>query len=110
MQDMLLRRLHEKEIVLEVLPTSNVRISFYKNYKEHHIWRWLGIGQENDSNSITPPVVLGTDDTGIFSTNIYNEYCHIYHHLVHSHKQGYDKASTVIQGIVQNGKTYVFGS
>lgn len=108
MQDILLAELHRKEIVLEVLPTSNVRISFYKNYKEHHIWRWLGLGKEQDGKTVAPSIVLGTDDTGIFSTNIYNEYCHIYQHLVETHKLEYSKASAVIQGIVENGKTYGF--
>lgn len=111
LQDVLLAELYRKEIVLEVLPTSNVRISFYKNYKEHHIWRWLGLekGKEGkEGKAVAPPVVLGTDDTGIFSTNIYNEYCHIYHHLVHSHQQEYGRAADVIQRIVENGKVYGF--
>jgi hypothetical protein len=109
LQDILLKELHKKEIVLEVLPTSNVRISFYKNHKEHHIWRWLGVKDGKIGNTVAPPLVLGTDDTGIFSTNIYNEYCHVYHHLVQTHKLEYGEAAGVIQGIVENGRVYGFG-
>ena len=109
MQDILLSELHRREIVLEVLPTSNVRISFYKNYTEHHIWRWLGVKNGEVRKTVAPPIVLGTDDTGIFSTNIYNEYCHVYHHLVHTHKLEYGVAAKVIQGIVENGEVYGFG-
>ena len=28
-------------IVLETLPTSNVRISHYNSIKDHHVFRWL---------------------------------------------------------------------
>lgn len=108
LQDLLLTYLHGREIVLEVLPTSNVRISFYKNHKEHHIWRWLRIGEGQAGNVAAPPVVLGSDDTGIFSTNIYNEYCHVYHHLVQTHHLDLGDAAAVIQRIVENGRVYGF--
>lgn len=111
MQDVLLSELHRREIVLEVLPTSNVRISFYKNLKEHRVWRWLGVsgGQGSELVTTAPPIVLGTDDAGIFSTNIYNEYCHIYHYLVQDHKVEFGKASEIINKIMENWKTYRFG-
>lgn len=108
LQDLLLAELHRREIVLEVLPTSNVRISFYKSHAEHHIWRWLGIGVEEGKVVSTPPIVLGTDDTGIFSTNIFNEYCHVYHHLLHTHKVGYAKAAEVMRALSENARTYAF--
>lgn len=38
---------------------------------------WLN----NTLSHCTPPVVLGTDDPGIFSTNIFNEYARAYLHL-----------------------------
>ncbi len=63
----------EKHIALEVLPTSNVRISYYHSYAEHHIHRWL-----DDKATYRPVVVMGSDDPGIFSTNIFNEYAHVF--------------------------------
>jgi len=109
LQNILLADLHQHEIVLEVLPTSNVRISHYKDLSEHHLWRWLDLKKDKQSFSNFPPVVIGTDDTGIFSTNIYNEYSQIYHQLIRTHKLEYDQAAKVIQGIVENGKVYGFG-
>ena len=62
-----------KKIYLESLPTSNLRISVYKDYSEHHIKNWIG----GENISKWPKVVLGTDDPGIFTTNIYYEYMHV---------------------------------
>lgn len=107
LQDILLRDLHKHEIILEVLPTSNVRISFYKNLEEHHIWRWLGL-RADDGFIDFPPVVIGTDDAGIFSTNIYNEYNQIYQQLISSKFQSHESASVKIRQLIENAKTYRF--
>ena len=64
--------LKKQGIAIEALPTSNIRISYYESYSEHHIHRWLSA----DSH-IRPTVVFGTDDPGIFSTNLYNELAHV---------------------------------
>lgn len=77
-QNMMIKFLNEKNIVIETLPTSNVRISYYKQYSEHHLARWLGF---SDSDDPKPNVVVGSDDTGIFMTNLRNEYAHIYQTL-----------------------------
>lgn len=107
LQDILLRDLHKHEIILEVLPTSNVRISFYKNLEEHHIWRWLGL-RDADGFIDFPPVVIGTDDAGIFSTNIYNEYSQIYQQLISSKFQSHELASVKIRKLIDNARTYRF--
>lgn len=77
LQDIILEMMCRKGIVIETLPTSNLRISYYKEMKEYHLKKWIG----NVENSYIPPVVIGTDDPGIFSTNIYNEYARAYLHL-----------------------------
>jgi adenosine deaminase len=109
LQESLLAELHRREIVLETLPTSNVRISFYKDHKEHHLWRWLGVDKDKREFSSFPPVVVGTDDTGIFSTNIYNEYNHIYHHLIQTHGLEYPEAAATIKELMENARVYGFG-
>lgn len=73
LQTAMIRLLNSKRIIIETLISSNVRISHYKDYNEHHITRWLGLNSDNEPS---PTVVLGTDDTGIFMTNIHNEYTH----------------------------------
>ncbi len=108
LQELVLSELHRREIVLETLPTSNVRISFYKNHAEHHLWRWLGLTKDKREFTSFPPVVVGTDDAGIFSTNIYNEYNHIYHHLVQTQKLGYPEAADIVKQIMDNARVYGF--
>lgn len=72
LQKKLINQLNKDEIVRETLPTSNLRIGIYKKYEEHHLIEWLkNLGSLN-------LIVVGSDDTGIFSTNTKNEYLHIY--------------------------------
>lgn len=70
-----LRRLGERGVVIETLPSSNVRIGGYRNAGEHHLLRWLGVVPGLD---VRPRIAVGTDDPGIFSTNIAGEFAHIY--------------------------------
>lgn len=76
-QGIVLDFLNKKGIAIETLPTSNLRISYYDEIREYHLKNWLN----NTLSHCTPPVVLGTDDPGIFSTNIFNEYARAYLHL-----------------------------
>lgn len=77
-QQLILEYLARKEIVIEALPTSNLCISYYQHLKEYHLKKWL---EAEEENRLLPPVVLGSDDPGIFMTNIYNEYALAYMHL-----------------------------
>lgn len=90
-QEIITEIIKQKEIVIETLPTSNVRISVYKNYAEHHLRSWL----KQDLK-----VVVGTDDAGIFATNIYNEYAHICN-------MGIDIPH--VKKLIENSNDYVFG-
>lgn len=106
MQNMMIDHLNSKGIVIETLLTSNVRISYYKNYSEHHLWRWLGFAQNQKENEPKPTIVVGSDDTGIFMTNLRNEYAHIYETCckIKDNKT----ATAVINELNQNSKTYTF--
>lgn len=75
LQNIVLEILSRKGIVIEALPTSNLRISYYQRLEEHHLKRWL---DTSESNCMLPSIVLGTDDPGIFMTNIFNEYAKVY--------------------------------
>lgn len=94
----------EKHIALEVLPTSNVRISYYHSYAEHHTHRWL-----DDKATYRPVVVMGSDDPGIFATNIFNEYAHVFMSMkdkrVHAHH-----AINKIRELVGHSQNYGFES
>lgn len=68
----------QKAIVIETLPSSNLRISYYRKMEEYHLIKWLD-GQESNMN--IPNIVLGSDDLGIFLTNIFNEYARVFCYL-----------------------------
>jgi adenosine deaminase len=72
LQDHVLAEVARRGIALETLPTSNLRISFYREMKEHHLFRWMGLAEPPLANR--PAVVVGSDDPGIFATNLRNEY------------------------------------
>lgn len=73
--------------------------------KRYHLWNW--IKWEKDGHSI-PPIVVGSDDTGIFATNIYNEYANIYCKLVHIHGMSRSQAMDVIYKLDRNAQIYKF--
>lgn len=105
LQLLVLEYLHEKEIVIETLPTSNVRIGYHSNFDTYHLWNWLKWEKEGKA---IPPIVVGTDDTGIFATNIYNEYANIYCNLITSNNVSHNEAMSIIENLDKNGKIYKF--
>jgi adenosine deaminase len=105
LQKLILKELKEKQIVIETLPTSNVRIGYNKNYKSYHLNNWVNWQKEGKD---IPKIVVGTDDTGIFATNIFNEYANIWDYLVKSEKHTQVEIKAIIEDFINNGKTYSF--
>lgn len=101
-----LEYMNSQGIIIEALPTSNIHIGYYSNFDAYHIWNWYKWTTEGRS---VPPVVLGTDDCGIFSTNIFNEYAHLFCNLVFQHKKPRIEALKVIRQICDNSEIYKFG-
>ena len=78
LQQALMRHVADRRVVIETLPSSNVRISQYERFEEHHAFRWMGIpGNVQDGD--TPIMVsLGSDDPGIFAGNLKGEFYQLY--------------------------------
>jgi len=77
-QQELIRLLNSKEIAIETMPSSNVRISYYEHYREHHIFNWFHPIESENSKTETPYLVLASDDPGIFANNLRSEFIHLY--------------------------------
>ncbi len=108
-QQEILKRLHQKKIALESMPSSNIRISAYDSYRQHHLWRWLGFTKGDDpKDPYLPAVCIGSDDPGIFATNIKNEYLHIYYGLMQYWNLSRDDAFTHIVKLTENSSSYGF--
>lgn len=68
-------------VVIETLPVSNLRISQYTNIHQHHLLRWLGVGAHRIEGDTEMNICMGSDDPGIFVTDIKNEYYHFFNML-----------------------------
>ncbi|URL02948.1 hypothetical protein L4F91_05050 [Avibacterium sp. 20-126] len=100
----------EKSIVIESLITSNVRISIYNSIKDHHIFRWLRIANRKIEGDYPMIIVLGSDDPGIFSTDLRNEIYHIFSILKYEFDYSDEKAISVIKMLNNNGFIYHFNN
>lgn len=104
-QKSMLQWLNRNGIVIETLPTSNVRIGCHHNFSTYHLWNWY---QWKKQGHPIPPIILGTDDAGIFATNIYNEFANIYCHLTSTNKMSIDEAMDLLKKLDDNAHVYKF--
>lgn len=91
--------------LIKIIESENISIIlyFYKDYSEHHIKRWLGLNNKNDP---MPSVVLGSDDPGIFATNLKNEYCHVFQMIEREH--GTKEAENCLHYLQLNSEKFAF--
>ena len=81
LQQAVQRLISERNVVLETLPVSNLRISQYEDIRQHHLLRWLGVPGSKVPGDYPMSICMGSDDPGIFVTDIKNEYYHIFANL-----------------------------
>ncbi|MBE9578342.1 hypothetical protein [Moraxella lacunata] len=108
LQQCIQKSIADKKIVIESLPTSNVRISHYKSLHEHHIFRWLHIKGRAVDGDARMRIVLGSDDPGIFATDLRGEYYHIFCSLKSHFGYGEEKALDIIKKLHENSQVYHF--
>ncbi|MBB4254800.1 hypothetical protein [Rhizobium sp. BK008] len=101
-----LANLASKGVVIETLPTSNVRISAYDSLKEHHLFRWLNLTGEEFSS--VPPICVGSDDTGIFATSLRNEYASLLEVLKRQSTVKRGEEIEIIRKLNSNGAAFRF--
>jgi len=77
-QNKMMHSLARKHIAIETNPTSNKLIGDYKLYADLPLKRFFNLGLTYDSKELASnpqlSVSLNTDDLGVFSTSIENEY------------------------------------
>ncbi len=105
LQWIMLELMHDKDLVIETLPTSNVVIGHHHDFSTYHLYNWWKWGKEGHA---IPPIVVGTDDAGIFATNIYNEYCNIFSLLKYQKHMNTDDIMALIRQIDDNSRIYAF--
>ncbi len=110
LQQYVQKKIVDSHVVVETLPTSNVRISHYKSINEHHVFRWLGVDTrklEGDSNML---ITLGSDDPGIFATDMRNEFYHIFGVLRSEFNYSPHDALSCVARLNDNGRIYRFNN
>ncbi len=105
LQNTIIEKLNKKNIIIETMISSNVRISFYKSYNEHHIKKWLGLTKEK--NPPKPILSIATDNPGIFATNMRNELSHLYLLLLKT-KMCEEDIFKIINNLLKNNVDYRF--
>jgi hypothetical protein len=73
MQLALRRHVSQKDIAIETNPTSNKLISTFKRYDKHPIFNFYNRHLDMETNPQLY-VSINTDDQGVFSTTLENEY------------------------------------
>ena len=106
-QKLVLNKIAKRGVALEVLLTSNTAISFYRECNEHHLRNWIG-DDIDDNGMLVPPVVVGSDDPGIFMTNIYIEHARIATYLEYN-GYGYMERKRILENLIKNGEYFKFG-
>lgn len=107
LQQALMREVASRNVIIETLPSSNVRISQYNSFSEHHSLRWMrapGFVQEGDPEIM---VSLGSDDPGIFAGDLNGEFYQLY---VALRNQGISDhaALALLAPVNERGRAYRF--
>ena len=107
LQQALMREVAQRNVIIETLPSSNVRISQYNSFSEHHSLRWMrapGFVQDGDPEIM---VSLGSDDPGIFAGDLNGEFYQLYGAL---RNQGISDhaALSLLAPINERGRAYRF--
>ena len=97
----------KRKVVIETLPSSNVRISQYHNFREHHALRWMRVPDFFPSNDPEIMVSLGSDDPGIFADDLIGEFYQLYAALRHE-GIGDKAALDYLASLNERGRQYRF--
>lgn len=111
-QERMMRDISKRQLGIECCPSSNYRIGYIKRYEKHPIFRFMPVKLERTHYPLA--VTVNTDDLGVFSTSLPNEYSLLALALMkmkdcngdpmYSSQEIYDW----VERIVKNGEKYAF--
>lgn len=110
LQQQTMAKISERNVAIECLPTSNTRISQYREVTEHHVFRWMGLPGATLPGDIPMSICLGSDDPGIFAADLKSEFYHVFSVLIGRFKLSPDDALIKLSKINENGRIYRFHS
>lgn len=96
-----------RDVVVETLPVSNLRIGQIRRIQSHHVLRWLQVdGYKVEGDSIMN-ICMGSDDPGVFATDLKNEYYHLYMCLRNANVPAH-QAIEYLRRVNNAGRIYAF--
>lgn len=110
LQERMIEDIGRKHLCVECCPSSNFRIARLERYDEHPIFRMCPV-DNRQANRL--PVTINTDDLGIFTTSLENEYALILLAMEKMDKKDDAKVHTTdiedwMERIIDNGNSYAF--
>lgn len=109
LQQALMRVLFERRVIVETLPSSNVRISLYEQFSEHHALRWMKAPGHAVAGDPDVLVSLGSDDPGIFAGDLSSEFYHLYA-VLRQEGDSDQQALARLAQVNERGRQYAFHS
>ncbi|WP_047249834.1 hypothetical protein [Chromobacterium subtsugae] len=107
LQQALMQHVADRGVLIETLPSSNVRISQYYNIDEHHSLRWMRVPGYVEDGDPEIMVCLGSDDPGIFAGDLETEFYLLYGALRRA-GLGDSEALGRLSVLNERGRTYRF--
>lgn len=107
LQQALMQHVAERGVLIETMPSSNVRISQYYNIDEHHSLRWMRVPGNIEEGDPEIMVSLGSDDPGIFAGDLETEFYLLYGALRRA-GLGDSEALDRLSILNERGRTYRF--
>ncbi|CAN0617975.1 conserved protein of unknown function [Burkholderia multivorans] len=107
LQQALMRQVADRGVLIETLPSSNVRISQYHHVGEHHSLRWMQVPGHVEDGDPEIMVCLGSDDPGIFAGDLETEFYLLYAALRRS-GLGDSEALRRLSVLNERGRIYRF--
>lgn len=110
-QEKMMYDIEERGLVIECCPSSNYRIGRLMKYENHPIFRMNDVDPDGEHHL---PVTINTDDLGIFTTSLENEYSLILLALLKKKDEMCgEKINTLhiqnwIEQVIRNGHKYSF--
>ncbi|KJN31923.1 amidohydrolase family protein [Enterobacter sichuanensis] len=108
LQQAVMAKMADRNIAIECPPTSNTRISQYRDVSEHHIFRWMGLPSEAIEGDIPMSICLGSDDPGIFAADLKSEFYHLFVVLTRNFGLSPAEALRKVAEVNENGRIYRF--
>lgn len=108
LQQTVMAKMADQNIAVECPPTSNTRISQYRDVSEHHIFRWMGLPGEKIEGDVPMSICLGSDDPGIFAADLKSEFYHLFVVLTRKFGLSPAKALRKVAEVNENGRIFRF--